>query len=178
MADDLADLLDVLGYESTHVCGFSGGASTALFLAHRHPQRLRSLILISNNFELDRARAEKDFWNIDRARRDRPERWAQLVEIHTIDPSQLFEWWAEEDVIRPNFEPEELAQIQTPTLVMGGDRDPIIPLAQTIGLYRHLPQARLAICPNVGHGLPQRAPALFNQLVLNFLGEIQGGNLR
>lgn len=173
MADDLVDLLDVLGYESVHVCGFSGGASTALFLAHRHPQRVRSSIVISSNFELDRARADRDFWNVERTKRQRPDWWAQLAEIHTIDPAQIFQWWAEEDVIRPNFKPDELAQIETPTLVMGGDRDRIIPLAQTIGLYRHLPQARLAIFPNVGHGLPQRVPELFNRVALEFLEEMQ-----
>jgi non-heme chloroperoxidase len=44
-ADDLAELILGLGLESAHVVGTSYGAYTALFLAARHPGRVRALVL-------------------------------------------------------------------------------------------------------------------------------------
>lgn len=44
-ADDLAAFIDGLGLESAHIVGNSYGAYTALFLAARHPRRVRALVL-------------------------------------------------------------------------------------------------------------------------------------
>lgn len=168
MADDVYELLGYLGYTRAHVCGFSGGASTALFFAVRHTQALRSLVLISNNMQQDQARTRGNFWDVERIRAERPHWWEQTQAHHRVAMPVLLRWWAEEDPLRPNFTPAELQPIVTPTLVMGGDRDPIVPLDQTLLLYRSLPNAQLAILPRTGHGAPNR-PALFNPIVLEFL---------
>jgi pimeloyl-ACP methyl ester carboxylesterase len=44
-AEDLAGIIKGLGLDSAHVVGTSYGAYTALFLASRHPQRVRALVL-------------------------------------------------------------------------------------------------------------------------------------
>ncbi len=169
MADDMAELLTHLGYEQAFVCGHSGGASTALFMAVRHPRRIRALILVSNNFEADRVRTgQLDFWNPERIQREMPQWWAQLQRLHP-DPIRLLRWWKEEDPIRPDFSPEELAPVTMPTLLINGDRDEIIPLEQTIKLYHILPDAQLAVIPGTGHRVHARRPGLFNKLVLDFL---------
>ena len=169
MADDMAELLTHLGYETAHVCGHSGGASTALFMAVRHPRRIRTLILVSNNFEKDHVRTgHLDFWNPERIQRKMPQWWAQLQRLHN-DPVRLLRWWEEEDAVRPDFRPEDLAPVTMPTLLINGDRDEIIPLEQTIKLYHILPNAQLAIIPGTGHRVHALRPGLFNKLVLDFL---------
>ena len=45
MADDLAALLDHLGLERVHLLGHSYGGAIALLFAHRHPERVRSVIV-------------------------------------------------------------------------------------------------------------------------------------
>ncbi|HRD65227.1 MAG TPA: alpha/beta hydrolase [Candidatus Competibacter sp.] len=45
MADDLAALLDHLGLERVHLLGHSFGGAIALLFAHRHPERVRSVIV-------------------------------------------------------------------------------------------------------------------------------------
>lgn len=54
-ADDIAALIDHLGYRSAHVLGSSLGGIVALSLAVRHPQRVRSLIAVGAFSELNRS---------------------------------------------------------------------------------------------------------------------------
>ena len=46
-ADDIAAFLRALGIERAHVAGLSLGAATGLWLAAKHPQRVKSLSLHS-----------------------------------------------------------------------------------------------------------------------------------
>lgn len=169
MADDVRDLLDHLRLDKVHLLGYSGGGSTALFFGLRHPERLRSLTLASNNMELDRARGQVNFWDLARIRREEPRWWQAMTQMHGQPAEKLLQWWAEEDSKRPNFQPGDLQHLHVPTLVVGGDRDPIIPLEQTLKLFRALPDAYLCILPGVGHGAPRLRPQAFNQAVLDFL---------
>ena len=176
MADDILNLIQHLGHEKIHLLGFSGGASVALFFAHRHPTCLSSLILVSNNMERDHARTTQNFWDVDRIRRQNPRWWNSLADLHKFPAEKILQWWAEEDTKRPDFEAAELAHIDAPTLVMSGDRDEITPLEQTLLLFGALPQAQLAILPGLGHGVPKRRPKLFNALVLDFLANVRSSS--
>ncbi|MCW2622376.1 MAG: hypothetical protein JWL64_1978 [Frankiales bacterium] len=56
-----------------------------------------------------------------------------------------------------------------PTLMVWGDRDPIVPLAQALSVAEELPGAQLEILPGAGH-LPHRTdPGRFAEIVLGFL---------
>jgi pimeloyl-ACP methyl ester carboxylesterase len=174
MADDMIGLLDHLGIRRANVCGFSGGASVALFMAVQHLERLQSLILISNNFELDRLRTGRaDFWNPKRVQLEEPRWWEAMSRMHQVDAARLLRWWDREDRLRPNFHATDLAGLWVPALVIGGDRDRIVPLEQTVKLFEALPDAQLAILPGIGHGIPGRRPTEFLNLLLSFLARQQ-----
>lgn len=49
-ADDVAALIDALGAEQADLVGFSLGGAVALKAWHRHPERVRSLSLLSTGF--------------------------------------------------------------------------------------------------------------------------------
>ena len=53
---------------------------------------------------------------------------------------------------------EEFHRIQAPTLVMVGDRDEDVPVEVAVGMYRAIPNAELAVCPNADHFIPWRHP--------------------
>lgn len=173
IADDVGGLLDTLGLESAHICGFSAGASATLFFGFRHPERARSLTLISNNARRDVARQASAFWDPARMERDDPHWIEAMRRWHGEPPERILGWWAAEDQERPDFTEEELAGIRVPTLVAAGDRDPIVPLEQTLFLYRSLPDARLFVAPGVGHGAPYRAAPLLARAMRDFLDETE-----
>ncbi|MCR2801156.1 alpha/beta hydrolase [Microbacterium sp. zg-Y818] len=52
-ADDMAAVLDAAGVQRTLVVGHSMGAFVALAFAHRHPQRVASLLLVDGGLPLD-----------------------------------------------------------------------------------------------------------------------------
>jgi pimeloyl-ACP methyl ester carboxylesterase len=51
-ADDLVAVLDALGLDAVHVCGMSMGGFVAVELAHRHPDRVKSLVLVDGGFPM------------------------------------------------------------------------------------------------------------------------------
>ncbi|MFS0518034.1 alpha/beta fold hydrolase [Nostoc sp. UIC 10607] len=57
----------------------------------------------------------------------------------------LFEWFADIDIshLLPN--------IQAPTLILSGDRDPVIPLAQAQFIASQIPEAELIVFEGMGH---------------------------
>src|ERR687892_727380 len=63
MADDAAALLRALDVHSTHVAGFSMGSAIAQELAIRHPELVRSLVLVSTYARPDALfRSQLNFW--------------------------------------------------------------------------------------------------------------------
>jgi pimeloyl-ACP methyl ester carboxylesterase len=61
-----------------------------------------------------------------------------------------------------------MASIQSPTLVIVGDRD-IITLEHAVEMYRTIPHAQLCVVPNAVHGVMPR------DTVLTFLKDAAGG---
>jgi pimeloyl-ACP methyl ester carboxylesterase len=53
MADDIAALIEHLGFEKADVMGYSVGGGVALQTAIRHPEVVRKLVVVSTPFERD-----------------------------------------------------------------------------------------------------------------------------
>jgi pimeloyl-ACP methyl ester carboxylesterase len=57
IVEDVVGALDVLGLRQVDVMGYSTGAAIALWIALRHPERVRKLVLMSVTYRLDGVRA-------------------------------------------------------------------------------------------------------------------------
>ena len=62
-----------------------------------------------------------------------------------------------------------LKQIQLPTLVIWGERDPVVPLANGIRFVRDIPQAQLRRVGSCGHTPQLEAPRLVGRLIGNWI---------
>jgi pimeloyl-ACP methyl ester carboxylesterase len=176
IADDIAALIAALGLQRPVVGGWSDGGQVTLELGVRHPGAAGALIVGAACPDFDAGglrEAHRALLGADETGApDAAQLDAQLGEfadeIKALHPGGAERWrtlvrqtapmWLDYEGLRPN----ELTAIQTPTLVLAGDRDELIPLDLSAALYRALPNAELAICPQLSHDgpTPERAPVL------------------
>lgn len=69
----------------------------------------------------------------------------------------------------PDFTPAQLGSIHTPTMIADGAREEAIKPEHTRQLAGLIPDAQLAILPNVGHSGLLEDPADFNRILTGFL---------
>jgi pimeloyl-ACP methyl ester carboxylesterase len=66
---------------------------------------------------------------------------------------------------------ERLSQIQCPTLVVWGDHDMLVPLADADEYVRVIPGARKVVFEDTGHSPMMERPQKFNDMLVDFLTE-------
>lgn len=145
---DFVALLDSLGIGSAHVVGWSDGGVVGLELAVRHPQRVRSLVVLGANYHHEglspdfqrRMRAfTPDTWHADvieeyRTTAPDPDHWPELF-------SMLLAMWS----TQPAFTREELRTIAARTLVVMGETEETIRHEHFRELTDAIPGAQLEI---------------------------------
>lgn len=174
LVDDVAAFADALGLSTFHLVGFSMGAMTALHVATRWPERLRTLVIAGITTEREpRLSVARRLMDPDWIDRHDPARAAILARRH--DPVQGPGTWRRllpaivaDIVTMPLLGPRELRRIEAPVLVAVGDRDPFVPVDHAWGLKRQITNARLLVAPNCGHEVMARRPGLFNEACAEF----------
>lgn len=171
MADLLATWLTRLGVEATHLVGHSMGGQIAVHFAAHHPSRLRRLVLV-DPAGLPRPRSAAS------AARFAMEiaglwRWGDprflptiLADAWTAGPRTLLRSIGH--ILHDDVGPL-LPRVQAPTLVIWGERDSWVPLADAAQFRAKLPHARLAVLRGASHNPMVDRPSDFNRLVLRFL---------
>jgi 3-oxoadipate enol-lactonase len=173
LVGDLAAFVDALGIDRFHLAGFSMGAMTALTYASSHAERLRTLLVASITTQRE-PRASVAGRLMNPALADNDPTWrATLARRH--DAGQGVDAWrrllpaiAADVVVHPLLTPREMREIEVPTLICVGDRDPFVPVDHAWGMMRQLPDARLLVAPDCGHEIMARRPALFNEAMMAF----------
>jgi len=176
IAGDTAALIAALGLHRPVVGGWSDGGQVALELGARYPGAAGALIAGAAypDFQAGGLReAHRALLGADEAGvPDLAHLDAQLgefaAELKALHPGGAERWRALIHQTAPmwleyqGLGPAELGAIQTPVLVLAGDRDELIPLDLSVSLYRALPNAELAICPSLSHDgpTPERAAVL------------------
>jgi pimeloyl-ACP methyl ester carboxylesterase len=174
LVDDLAAFVDALDLATFHLVGFSMGALTALQFAVRHPGRVRTLVLAGIAREREpRASVARRLLDPARIERDDPAWAADLGRRH--DPIQGTGAWrrlltavAADVAVQPVLSPRDLHEMAAPTLVVCGDRDPLVPVDQAWRLARELRNGRLLVAPDCGHEVMTQRPALLNEALATF----------
>jgi len=194
LADRAVELLDELEIDAAHVLGLSMGGVVAQLVYHRHPRRVRSLILADTNPgggaapEPERsARVRQRLEALDRLG---PRRMAEQRAPHLVRPGAPAGLIAELASIMGEVRPAgfrsaaialgntnltaRLSSIGVPTLVIHGELDAIVPLETGRMLASSIPGAQLVIIPEAGHVSNQEQPAAFNSAVRDFLNRQAG----
>ncbi len=152
-ADDVAALLDLLHIERAVIFGFSNGATTALQMSIRHPQKVERLILASPLY--NRTGVDPQFWEgFKQANLSHMPKALQDAYLKVNPDQQGLQRMFDRDVERmKNFRdiPDDLIRtVQMPALIINSEQDVILP-EHAVALYRLLPAGRLIILPGY-HG--------------------------
>jgi pimeloyl-ACP methyl ester carboxylesterase len=154
MAEDTVELMRQLSVGAAVVVGYSDGGIIGIDMAIHHPERLTKLAVTGANAHFDGYTAENLEWarSFDPASQPVSDDYARLSpdgrEHWPVVLGRLKTMWAAE----PTFTTEELQSIQTPTLLIVGDRDIVTP-EHAVEMYRTIPGAQLCVVPNAGHGV-------------------------
>ncbi|MFO1036220.1 MAG: alpha/beta fold hydrolase [Geminicoccaceae bacterium] len=190
----LADLMDRLGIERADLIGNSMGGRIAWTFAALHPERVDRLVLISpDGFaspgfaygEKPDAPAAAGLFRwflpeplvragLDSAYGD-PSRLGEPVVIRYRD---LMLAPGVRDAVLARLDqtvlvdPVPLLQrIEAPTLILWGEQDRLIPIANAAAYLQAIPDARLVKLPNLGHVPQEESPAVSLAPVRAFLNE-------
>jgi pimeloyl-ACP methyl ester carboxylesterase len=198
--DDIRAVLDALQIERAHVVGLSMGANATLHFGLTYPQRALSLTFAGGGYgspPATRAKFQQDSRANAQAIREKGMQHfadtyghgATRVQLQKKDPRGFDEYLrqlAEHSVAgaantmlgvqsrRPSFYDmaAEIAKLQVPLLILAGDEDePSI--EASLMIKRRAPRAALALLPKSGHGINLEEPALFNQLLDDFLHQVE-----
>lgn len=196
-AADLAGVLDALGLERAALIGCSKGGSTALDFALLHPERVSALVLVCSSpsgyrpdppvpeppqvpalvaaFDAgDLARCaelEVQIWV------DGPTRAPGQVPAALRDKVRVMDLLALQHEVAGSGQEQKaappaagrLAEVRAATLVIIGDLDAPISLSSGAALAAGIPAAQRVVIEGTAHLPNLEQPALFNQVVLDFL---------
>jgi len=196
-AEDLAALVKALHLKRADFVGTSMGAATALTLAIRHPNMVRSLVLAeppilssAKHFQdgalyddfmrriQDPAREAFASGNDEGAMRffvdgfAKPGRFDSLApdaRLGVMQNAGFFRMMVRSENPYPDISRRDLSSLRIPVLVITGEKTVEIHRRIDEELSRMIPRARSAMIPNAGHGSPRENPGAFTEVVENFL---------
>ena len=197
MADDGIALLAALNVTRAHVLGLSNGGAIAQLMAIRHPRTVASLVSVmatSGRRGLPRPTEAAQAW-LNTPRNPEGTRDGAIQEA--LESAALLGspgFPADESAIRAaatraydrSFHPDGnsrhplasiasgdsrvagLADITSPTLVIHGADDPLVPLAQGEDVHRSVPDAQMLVIEGMAHDVPDGAvPQIADAVLAN-----------
>ena len=157
LADDLAHLLQALGMAGAHIVGVSFGGFVAQEFALTYPSMTRKLVLCCTSFGGP---------NHVMAEPETIRTFAEGLNREEV-PEHIYLSQFEAAV---NFNVESrVGEIASPTLVVSGDADVIVPVQNSRNLAARIPGATLRIIEGGSHTFFIERAEEFNQLVTEFL---------
>jgi pimeloyl-ACP methyl ester carboxylesterase len=192
-ADDLAGLIKKLGLGKVHVVGHSLGGQTALFLALKHPELVRTLTLSDSgvHFKGDkllevaepawkRARAAFEKGNTEEALETILEvpaggkvsikKFPEVLRVRLMRNAGELEALAKGEVF-PEVDPEAVKKLAVPTLLLFGEKSGPVFTDVREELMRVLPEKnrKLVIFSGASHGLRWTHAEQYRKEILEFL---------
>lgn len=180
-AFNMQSLVDVVANEIREkqlkeviVFGFSMGGYIGMCLAKQHPALISTLITIGTKYEwsTDIALAQAGFFDTNTIEAKQPAFAAQLSALHGENWKSVVEKTGH--LIQalgntPLLHDDDYKNISCPTMIMLGDKDRMVTLAETIHVFKQLPNGSLCILPKTPHPFEQLDGAVLSNIVKHFL---------
>ena len=171
-AEDCAALMAHLGCESYAVGGWSDGAIIGLLLTLAHPRRVEKLVVWGGNAHI--SRHDIECYEKTRSLSSWSPRMRQAMgALYGDELQELWTGWC--DVMYALYKAggevcrQRLAEIRCPTLLLHGEKDPLVPRFHADVLHQGIAGSLLHLFPDGKHNIHlAHAPAM-NRLIADFL---------
>ena len=156
---EVIELMDKLHIHQAHLVGSSMGGAVALWTTVHYPSRVNKLVLFRVGYRKDanthagtRGMADPEYW-----RKVGLHGWLSDIHIPQGGPEA---WKTVIGRVSEALDPatsehahdlEVLSDIRQPTLIIVGDRDPVVPLEQDLEMFENIPDASLWVLPYATH---------------------------
>ena len=191
MAKDAVGLLDVLKINVAHVVGVSLGGMIAQTMTINYPDRVQTLTSImssTGNPDLPQPKPEAQMMLLQAPPSDRDEYIEYTVKrqqvlsgphypldevnvrdlaARTFDRSVYPQGTARQlaAILASGSRKDALKKVQTPTLVIHGDADPLVPIEGGKDTAASVPGAQLVIIKGMGHDIPPKVAPKIIELI-------------
>lgn len=197
--EQLFAFMDALGVERAILVGNSSGGTLALEAALARPERVAGLILVAPWVYAQRPTLPAWVAELPQLRRlslliGRKLGEGVLLDYSYADPGRVTDarraqmtvharvrdWdlaWGEllnRSLSSPVTVSARLAELTQPVLLVSGDRDKLVPVADTRRVAEALPDTALAAIPGCGHVPQEECPRAFEQAVADWLAAHPG----
>ena len=191
MAKDAIALLDALSIQSAHVVGISMGGMIAQLMAIHHPERVLSLTSIMSspgNKKFMKPKLRMAFTILKPMPKNRAQYLNQALNmwrvlhgkhfpfeqerIHKMVIAALQRGVTRDGIMRQlsaiviaKDRTPLLQKLQTPSLIIHGDADPLVPVINGIKTAEAIPNSELKIIKGMGHTIPR---SVWEELIEGF----------
>ena len=147
-AELIHSLLDSLGVAQISAVGHSGGGMSLLHMAAQQPERFLRMVLVASTPSF--GETAREFIREDTFERLDPAVQRYYTNLHPGGKAQVETMYRQYLRLAENTERIDrdiLENLEIPTLIVWGDRDPFFPVETAMEFYRTLPDAALWIVP-------------------------------
>lgn len=160
-ADDVLRFMARNGLEKVAIFGYSMGGYVGMYLAKHQPEKVSRLVTLATKFEWNEEIANKEMKMLDPAKIEQklPAFAARLENRHVAGgwktvldktAAMMLELGANNPLTLDDYK-----TITIPTLLLLGDRDKMITLAETVAVYQSLSNGQMGMLPGTPHPIEQ-----------------------
>ncbi len=192
MADDAVGLMKKLKIQRAHVLGISMGGIIAQELALKYPQIINKLVLGCTSFggpnsipmPPETIKASTPIKGISPEEQLRlamapafgpgymdanTEEIEQIIKMRMEKLTPSYAWLHQFSAAAAFNAEERISSIKSPTLILSGDQDNVLPVENSYFIHKKILNSRLEIFPGAGHLFFIEEALKFNKLVHRYL---------
>lgn len=176
-ASNVLEYLDHNKLERANFFGYSMGGYVAMYLAKHHPDRVQKIITLGTKFRWNQGIAQQEVKMLDPEQilakvpafaealkqRHKANDWSVVMKKTATMLMAL----GKDNVLKL----DHYRSINTPCLLMLGDRDKMVSLEETVNVYKTLPNAQLAILPGTPHVIEKVDYKMLGWFIQRFIQE-------